>query len=219
MSYSYKESLQNKLEINRHSFTTFLYYGFNKMKTVLVIILKLKLVLHCVRPPRPEQQQPDQEVSGKSADGAAGLRTEDLSRWHLQVCTLIFVLFTSLLLHLSLPYMICFLWLDVQTGANPDASASAASDELQHNGRTLLHRTNWKRSHRQHHPLHPENGDCRLQQPNHWSHRMTPEQTVPSSRCRLKSYNLSSCKTMQNIGPSPSSSSSSFSHVSSISFS
>lgn len=97
------------------------------------------------------------------------------------------------LLSVLAPFFInCFLWLDWQTGTNPDASASAASDELQHNGRTFLHWANRKRAHWQHHPVHPQNGDRWLQQPNQRSYGMTPELPGLSYRCRLKSYNLPS---------------------------
>lgn len=75
------ECLQNKLGITSHSLSAIL--EVNKTKKLLVVLpsnTKFKLHLLSTRPPRPEQQQPDREVSGESADGAAGLCTEDLSR-------------------------------------------------------------------------------------------------------------------------------------------
>lgn len=60
-----------------------------------------------------------------------------------------------------------------QVGPNPAAFTGVAFDEFQHNRGAVLHRPHRKCTDRQHHPIYPQNGDCRLQQPNHSPLRVT----------------------------------------------
>lgn len=60
-----------------------------------------------------------------------------------------------------------------QVDAHPDPSPCTAPHELQHYRGAVLYWFNRQRLHRQHHPLHPQDGDGRVQQPRLWPRRMT----------------------------------------------
>ncbi|KAF7481353.1 nuclear receptor subfamily 2 group C member 2 [Marmota monax] len=94
--------------------------------------------------PGADGHEPDREVPGEGADGAAGLRAEDLRRGHLPI------------------------------GPDPRPPACAQADELQHNGGTLFHWSHWQCFNRQHNPLHPQDGDSGVQRPDHRSQPIVP---------------------------------------------
>ncbi|XP_015350541.1 nuclear receptor subfamily 2 group C member 2 isoform X1 [Marmota marmota marmota] len=94
--------------------------------------------------PGADRHEPDREVPGEGADGAAGLCAEDLRRGHLPI------------------------------GPDPRPPACAQADELQHNGGTLFHWSHWQCFNRQHNPLHPQDGDGGVQRPDHRSQPIVP---------------------------------------------
>lgn len=67
----------------------------------------------------------------------------------------------------------------LQIGPDPRPAAGSQADELQHHGRTLFYWPHWQRFDRQHNPLHPQDGDSRVQWPDH---RSQPIGTAPCLR-------------------------------------
>lgn len=55
----------------------------------------------------------------------------------------------------------------LQIGPDSRPPACTQADELQHNRRTFFYWSHWQCFNRQHNPLHPQDGDSRIQWPDH----------------------------------------------------